>query len=380
MWSPQRYLQQGKTKGVDAAVLAEAVKQIKRLNAHTPPLPTVLSLPHLACLSQTDWGVIRRYVTRENDDDYRRFYMKKRSGGYRRIGIPAEQLGRVQSWIAHNILARPAVHPASHAFRAGNSIVKCAAVHENAKWMIKIDIADFFGSITEIQVYRIFRSFGYNALVSFEMARICTDKLIKSAKYKLDSWKVREQERKIGDYNQKVLGRLPQGAPTSPMLSNFAMLDLDAQIAALAEGAGLRYTRYSDDMTFSTKDEFNRAAAVEFIAGVAGILKKKGLYLNRAKTKIVPPGARKVVLGLLASGDFPALSKAFKANLRQHIFYLEKYGIENHVQKREFDSIGGLYRHLLGLINFANMVDPTYADAIRAKFDALPWPGQSAVI
>lgn len=380
MWSPQRYLQQGKAKGVSTAVLAEAVKQISRLSAHSPPLPAVLSLPHLARLSQTDLGVIRRYVTRENDDDYRRFYMKKRSGGYRRIGIPAEQLGRVQSWIAHNILVRPAVHPASHAFQKGSSIVKCAAVHENAKWMIKIDVADFFGSITEIQAYRVFRSFGYNALISFEMARICTDKLIKSAKYELDSWKVRKRKREIGDYSQKVLGRLPQGAPTSPMLSNFVMLELDAQIAALAESTGLRYTRYSDDMTFSTKDDFTRTAAVQFIATVAGVLKTKGLYLNRAKTKIIPPGARKIVLGLLASGDFPALSKDFKAKLRQHIFYLQKYGITNHVEKRGFDSIGGLYRHLLGLINFANMVEPVYADSIRAQFDALPWPGQPAVI
>lgn len=380
MWSPQRYLKQGEANGVPSAVLAEALRQIQRIQNYSPSLPVVLSLPHLARLSKTDLQVIRRYVTRENEDDYRRFYMKKRSGGYRRIGIPAEQLGRVQSWIAHNILAVLPVHTASHAFRTGDSIVKCAAVHENARWIIKIDIADFFGSITEIQVYRIFRSFGYNALISFEMARICTDKLIKSAKYKLDSWNVRAQDRKIGDYTQKVLGRLPQGAPTSPMLSNLAMIELDAQIAAIAEEAGLRYTRYSDDMTFSTRGHFTRQAAVEIVANVASVLKKKGLYLNKAKTKIVPPGARKVVLGLLAHGNLPTLSKDFKANLRQHIYYLQKHGIENHVQKRDFDSIGGLYRHLLGLINFANMVEPIYASKIRNSFDALPWPGQAKTI
>jgi RNA-directed DNA polymerase len=155
------------------------------------------------------------------------------------------------------------------------------------------------------------------------------------------------------------------------------MREVDAEIDAVAKEHGLLFTRYSDDMTFSTKNSYSRAEAVVLISDVAQILKSKGLFLNRKKTVIVPPGARKIVLGLLVDRDTPNLPREFKDRMRQHLYYLKNHGIQQHIARREFDSVGGAYRHLLGLINYANMVDSEYAEKLRTEFDSLPWPGVS---
>lgn len=375
MWSPQRYRKAGKLKGIPDAVLDEAIRQIGQANSHTPPLPPILSLPHLARISQTDKGTLRDAVSRKLENPYRHFYIRKRSGGYRLISVPQGQLQATQAWIAQNMLNRTHAHRASRAFAKGDSIVKCAATHARSNWLVKIDIADFFGSITEIQVYRAFNSLGYNPLVSFEMARICTERIAASQKYEMESWQVLNADYSIPDYQQKVLGRLPQGAPTSPMLSNLVMRPIDRVLQKLAAAHNLRYTRYSDDITFSTDGEYSREKAAILIAEAARFLKQVGLFLNRRKTRVVPPGAKKIVLGLLVDGPQPNLTKEFKDNIRQHLYYLRKFGIHNHVVRRKFDSVGGLYRHLLGLINFANMVDAAYASEARDEFNALPWPG-----
>jgi RNA-directed DNA polymerase len=375
MWSPQRYLAKGRTLGRTPSVLAAAVAQIRRAKSQKPPLPAILSLGHLAKKAGVEYSALRNYSARSASEPYLRFTIRKRSGGRRYISVPDRNLKRVQSWIARQLLRQIPVHPASSAFGPDDSTVKCAAQHCGARWLVKLDIADFFGSISEIQVYRVFRSLKYSPLVSLELARICTDRVPQSEKYRMSAWQSKGKNYKVGAYQQHVLGRLPQGAPTSPALSNLAMRQLDTEIFRIASEYGLTYTRYSDDMTFSTTEDFSRVLGVEVISKVARALKRNGLFLNKKKSTIVPPGARKVVLGLLVDREAPALPREFKDRLRQHIYHLKKHGIDNHVARREFDSIGGAYRYLLGTINYAHMVDAEFAANIRAEFDNLPWPG-----
>ena len=126
---------------------------------------------------------------------------------------------------------------------------------------------------------------------------------------------------------KKALGYLPQGAPTSPMLSNLVMRELDGIIQRLADAAGLTYTRYSDDLTFSTRSkEFSRFKARGFISEVGKALTVFGFQPQHRKTKVVPPGSRKLVLGLQVEGDVSRLTREFKDKLRQHLYYLEKHG------------------------------------------------------
>jgi len=374
MWSPQRYFQDGRRRGRDDAVLAEGVRQIQNLRRHVPPLPAILTLCHLAQRTGVPYDHLRGIVSRADErPNYRRFKIRKRSGGWRRISVPEPKLKIAQTWLAQHVLSKVAPHAASHAFAPGSSTVACAVQHSGARWLIKMDIADFFGSITEIQVYRVFRSLGYNALVSFELAAVCTDAPWRSAKYALRSWQVHFPRKRIELYVRKRLGRLPQGAPSSPMLANLVMRRLDQALSDLGQSHGLVYTRYSDDITFSTAGAFTKTRAFKVVEAAATLLKAQGLYPNRAKTAIVHPGARRIVLGLSVNEAYPRLSRTFRDRLRQHFYYLEKHGIQRHMEARKFDSVGGLYRHLRGLIDYANMVDQPYAASLRRRLAMLPW-------
>lgn len=374
LWSPQRFLVEGLRRGRDYDVLQEAIRQTSRMRRRRPALPVLLTLGHLASRTRVSHDHLRDLVARNLiQPTYRTFRISKRSGGSRVISVPGPQLKKVQSWLTQHVLNKVPPHAASHAFSPGSSIASCAREHAGARWLVKMDIADFFGSVTEIQVYRVFRALGYGELVSFELARLCTTVPSASAKHSMKSWQVRFRRSGIQLYAERLIGRLPQGAPTSPMLANLAMCGVDEELQRVADSHGLVYTRYSDDITFSTQGAFSKAQAATVVKQSVAILKRQGLFPNRAKTAVVHPGARRVVLGLLVDSDQPRLSRAFRDRLRQHLYYLETRGIMAHVEARGFDSAGGLYRHLRGLIDYANMVDQPYAQKQLLRLKQLPW-------
>ena len=373
-WSPQRFLAEGLRRGRDYDVLQEAIRQTSRMRRRQPVLPVLLTLGHLANRTRVPYEHLRGIVARGTGQPaYRTFRISKRSGGSRMISVPGPQLKKVQSWLTQHVLNKVPPHAASHAFSPGSSIADCAREHAGARWLVKMDIADFFGSVTEIQVFHVFRKLGYSELVSFELARLCTTVPFTSAKHSMKSWQVRFRRSRIQFYAEKLIGRLPQGAPTSPMLANLVMRGADEELQSLANSHGLVYTRYSDDITFSTQATFSKDQAMAVVKQSAAILKRQGLFPNRAKTAVVHPGARRVVLGLLVDSDQPRLSRAFRDRLRQHLYYLETRGIMAHVEARGFDSAGGLYRHLRGLIDYANMVDQPYAQKQLLRLQQLPW-------
>ncbi|MHC1944491.1 RNA-directed DNA polymerase [Bradyrhizobium sp. UFLA06-06] len=372
-WSSQQFILDGREAGVDPAILQNAAAQIERILIARPDLPAVLSLNHLATRVGVSYFKLRKIVAR-GEESYTHFRIRKRSGGHRLISIPEPSLMRVQRWIAAHILSKQSVHHCSFAFSPGASILKCASRHTGARWLIKMDVSAFFGSISEIQVYRVFQEIGYEPLVAFELARLTTHSPIGSSRYRLPSWRARNHPSPITSYWNGAIGYLPQGAPTSPMLSNLVMRDADKQIEAIAKSMNVRYTRYSDDLTFSTTGDFSRENGRILIRRVARTLRQIGLKENRSKTTIVPPGGRKVVLGLLVDGPKPRLTRSFRAALRQHLFYLEKYGPRMHSEKRSFDSIWGMYRHIRGLVDFANMIEHSYAKNLLQRLNAVQWP------
>ncbi len=236
-----------------------------------------------------------------------------------------------------------------------------------------MDVSAFFGSISAIQVYRVFLEAGYSRLVAFELAQICTYAPDKSERYGQPNWTRWPVLGASYPYSKQRIGYLPQGAPTSPMLSNLVMRETDKAIAKIARDAGLTYTRYSDDITFSTTEDFNRTKAMSVVRATTAALRAIGLMVNERKTKIVPPGARKIVLGLLVDGDEPKLTREFRDSLRQHLYYAAKFGPEAHRNRREFDSVAGLYRHLRGLVDFSKSVDTAFHAEMRAELDAIAW-------
>ncbi len=224
-----------------------------------------------------------RYIQREKGRDSTRW-----------ITVPSPQLHAVQNWIAHTILgsagAIAKVHPAATAYSKGSTILKNAQPHAGAPWILRIDIQSFFESVSERQVYHAFRTLGYNALLSFEMARICT-RVIPSNPNKMHKregqarWQEKRTVRDVGPYPNAQIGHLPQGAPTSPMLSNLIAAPIDEQIQSIANAHGAVYTRYADDIVLSFS-----SGPKERIEGVLTTLRRilgeHGFVLNRKKTRI----------------------------------------------------------------------------------------------
>jgi hypothetical protein len=386
-WRPQHYRTIGSSQGVSREILDAAVqtgKAIVRTNARLQP---VFTLRHLAYLSECDYGLLRAIIGRSIQDPYRVFRIHKRPGPdgqnrYRTICVPAPQLLAVQRWLATNVLnhAASSIHAASKAFAPDCTLLRAAAPHCEAKWLIKVDVQNFFESVSEIAAYRAFRGLGYQALVAFELARLCTrlggNTLRRShSQWRRDSW--RRYEIAVYDYSQGRIGHLPQGAPTSPMLANIAMHTADEELHALAVSFGLTYTRYADDMVFSTKDRnFTREFASSVVRSVYRILGKSGFSPNVTKTQIVPPRARKVVLGLLVDEPTPRLPREFREKMRMHLYYLKKDGVgpARHAAKRGFTAVASLRNVLYGLTAFATQIEPQYGNGIRAELDSIAWP------
>ncbi|WP_406567290.1 reverse transcriptase family protein [Halomonas qaidamensis] len=333
-------------------------------------------------LSGVDYGFLRHTVGR-NTGAYTEFQIRKRPSAngqtsYRTICVPSPALMKVQRWVARNILSHVPAHPCSVAFSTGDSLYNAVAPHCPSKWLVKLDIRNFFESIDEISVYKVFHQLGFEPLIAFEMARLCTyvgTNPLNSQDRWEDSHLLPEFIIKLYQYPGQ--GHLPQGAPTSPMLANLVCRALDDRLSSLADEHSVRYTRYADDMTFSTSDvDFGREKAGTLIRLVYHQLNRQALNPNTAKTTVVPPGARKLVLGLSAEENVPRLTRQFKDLLRQHIHYLLRndVGPTKHAAAREFASTAGLRHHLGGLLAFAAQIEPKWAATQRSRFNAVPWP------
>lgn len=386
-WRPQHYLSVGRSKGIAPEILNAAVQTgtaIVRTNARLQP---ILTLRHLAYLADCDYGFLRAVVGRAIENPYRVFSIHKRpapsgKARFRTICAPDPQLLKAQRWLVANVLnhATIAVHAASKAFAPECTLVKAAEPHCGARWLIKVDVQNFFESVSEIAVYRAFRALGYQALVAFELARLCTRLGTFTPRRSHPQWLCKPGRiYQITKYNHTMgrMGHLPQGAPTSPMLANIAMQAADAEFDALARSAGMVYTRYADDLVLSTSDKnFTRDIASGLVGSVYRILGKYGFSPNVAKTEVIPPRARKVVLGLLVDDLTPRLPREFKEKMRMHLYYLKRddIGPARHAEKREFISVASLRNVLYGLAAFATQIEPTYGSSIRRDLDTIAWP------
>lgn len=235
---------------------------------------------------------------------YRTFNLPKRSGGTRTISSPNDELKRVQRQILRRLLRRLRAHPCAMGFERGRSIADNARLHVNADVVIRMDLKDFFGSTSADRVFAYFRFIGYDAESAELLTRLCTHN-----------------------------GSLPQGAPTSPRLSNLMNYRLDARLAFLAARRGMTYTRYADDITFSFHEEKAAAAVRQYpktlerycnkaprpndiIVAAKTIIEDEGYRLHmRKKLRIARRHQRQLVTGLVVNHT-PNLPRATRRRLR----------------------------------------------------------------
>lgn len=363
MPSPHQYIDGGLRLGRDEGMLRRASTYHRDISANgSYPL---LTLGHLARETETEWGYLRSIVERRLDE-YSAIRRLKPDGTYRAISAPLPSLMHVQRWILANVLTGLKIHSAAFAYRRGLSIRDCAEQHVGARWMLKMDLHNFFGTVEESRVYGAFRALGYPALLAFEMARLCT-RLV---------WPGKElprlQGRGLERYDTPCRGTLPQGAPTSGALANAIGFRLDSMLQKIADANGLAYTRYSDDLTFSSPAPFNRATVPKLVAQVEKSISLSGFQVHKKKTRVVPPGARKIVLGLLVMDRDVRLVPEFRSRLDNHIRCVGKYGPAAHAASRRFDSVLSMINYVDGCLAFALDIESDWArERTQRWLDAL---------
>ena len=281
-------------------------------------LPNITRVRELAealelTVSELRWLCYHREATTRSH--YVRFEIPKRSGGHRAIWAPLPKLKQAQRWILHEVLDRLLVHGAAHGFLAGRSIATNAAQHTDSCLVVKMDIEDFFPSVNWRRVKGVFRKAGYNEQISTLLALLCTESPREVVEHKGQTHYVALAER-----------CLPQGAPTSPALTNVLCLKLDRRIAGTAGKFNWRYSRYADDLTFSFAAKGKEAPNVGHLLGsVKRILGDEGFQVNTKKTGVIHDSAAQEVTGLVVNGKgAPRVSRKLKRKMRAAIHNLKQ--------------------------------------------------------
>ena len=281
-------------------------------------LPNITRVKQLAevlelSISELRWLCYHREVATQSH--YTRFEIPKRSGGVRAIWAPRPMLKKVQRWILREILDRLLVHGSAHGFLAGRSIATNALEHTNSQVLVKMDIENFFPTVSWKRVKGVFRKAGYNEQIATLLALICTEsprKIIKKGDKEL--------------YVALADRCLPQGAPTSPAITNVLCLSMDRRITGMTTKAGLRYTRYADDLTFSYPANRKKPAEINrLIGGVKRILGEEGFAVNVKKTHVIRQSSTQEVTGLIVNGKGqPRVNRQLKRQMRAAIHNLKQ--------------------------------------------------------
>ena len=244
-------------------------------------------------LSELRFLAFERRVSRISH--YRRFAMPKKTGGERIISAPMPRLKRAQYWVLDNVLARAPLHQAAHGFVPGRSIVSNAAPHVGQAVVINLDLKNFFPSISMPRIKGVFRQLGYGEQIATILALLCTEAPTDEVKVDGETFYVAHGSR-----------ALPQGAPSSPALTNILCRRLDARLQACAAKLGYRYTRYADDLTFSG-DESVRKLAGKLLWRAKQIVIDEGLTPHPDKQHVMRSAQRQMVTGIVVNAK-PSLA------------------------------------------------------------------------
>lgn len=253
-------------------------------------LPILQSLDDLSLKTRLPSSIMSQYVN-NNTRYYFHITRAKKNGGVRAIDSPNRQLKALQRWVLRNILAQLSPSPYARGFIPGFSLVDNASPHSGNQYVLKIDLKDFFPSIKASQIYSIFRSVGYSTEISYYLTSICS-----------------------------LNGYLPQGAPSSPYLSNLVCLRLDQRIGRLCDKYALIYTRYADDITVSGNKLIIVKKAWHIIRM---IIHEEGFVINKNKEMLSGPRSRREVTGLIIHPSVGIGSKKYNS-YRNKIFHLAK--------------------------------------------------------
>jgi hypothetical protein len=289
---------------------------------------------------------------------YRRWQIPKRTGGFRTITAPKRALKAAQRWVLRNVAEKLPVHASAHGFLSARSILSNAKVHAGADVIVKVDVKDFFPTVTWRRVKGLFRKAGLTEATSTLLAMVCT-----------------ESPRDVVEFRGRTLfvangpRALPQGAPTSPAITNAICLRLDRRLSGLARVLGFAYTRYADDLTFSWRKSDDRAKAPvgALLGGLKKILRAEGFNLHPDKTMVMRDGDRQKVTGLVVNkvSDGVAEARVPRETIRK---------LRAAIKNRELGRPGKgdeTIDQLKGMAAFVYMCDPKKGQAFLERLAKL---------
>jgi retron-type reverse transcriptase len=286
---------------------------------------------------------------------YVSFQVPKKSGGFRALSAPHRTLAAAQRWVLEHIVGKLPVEAAAHGFVATRSTVTNAAAHVGRSVVVNLDLSDFFPSITFPRVRSVFHRLGYSPAVATVLALLCTECPRKTVEYAGTTYHVAVGPR-----------GLPQGACTSPGLSNQVARRLDKRLHGLAQKLGLTYTRYADDLTFSGGADGNGRVGY-LMARVRHLAAAEGFTVNEKKSRVQRRNRAQEVTGLVVN-DKVAVGRSEVRRLRAILHRARTGGLD--AQNR--DGRPNFRAWLRGMISYVAMVRPDVGARLLAELNALP--------
>ena len=264
-------------------------------------------------------------LSNHTEEHYQKIQIPKRNGAWRTLYVPDSLLKYVQKQILHKVLTQLPVSYCASAYKKGCSLKENAAPHTGKSIVLKLDILDFFGNITYISVYQhAFPGELFPPPVRTLLAHLCCYR----------------------DF-------LPQGAPTSPYISNLVLFPFDRYMERWCKNQNITYTRYCDDLTFS--GSFEPEAVIR---KVSSFLLRMGFEINPKKMKICPQGQRQIITGIVVN-EKTQVPKTYRRNLRQEIYYIEKFGLSEQTGHIHLDLTPEKYlEHLKGKLRYVLQINP----------------------
>lgn len=344
-------------RGVSAGLRFEGGEPAKVAELGLPALASASDIAQAIGITEPELAWLAYHRAASTVDHYSRFTIPKKKGGVRVISSPKPRLRVAQGWLLTAMLDKLAVNDAAMAFRPGRSVVDNAKRHQGRPVIVKVDLKDFFPSIKVSRVKGLFQSFGYNEGVSTILALITTE--TPRAPVVLDGVK---KFVAIGDRS------LPQGACTSPALTNLLCRRLDSRLTGAASKLGFTYTRYADDLVFSHE---SKDAPVGMLLGlVRAIIEDERYVVNEEKTQVLRPDDRQTVTGLVVNADSetPRVSRRDLRNFRAFLHGCETKGVSAMSEQIGKDARA----YAKGYLAFVHMSRPDVAAKLTAEN---PWIG-----
>lgn len=248
---------------------------------------------------------------------YRQFQIKKKSGGTRVITAPRNRSFMMMLQAVNEIL-KAFYTPSDYAmgFTEGRSVVMNAAIHMGQTYVFNLDLKDFFPSVEQSRIWKRLQGKPFN--LSKPIANIISGLCFMRQQREV------VDETKVHDNDKRYKYVLPQGSPVSPILTNMVCDTLDRRLAGLAHRFGLRYSRYADDITFSSK-HYVYAPNGKFRIELCRIITEQGFTINEDKTRLQKLGARQEVTGVIVSQKLN-VTKKYVRDIRNILNIWAKYG------------------------------------------------------